>query len=1064
MTVLSRCLCSSLLLLLVGIAPAWAAVCRVSVIGTAGNDGSDWSVSMDLQTALANPNCTEVWVREGWYVPGALQSDSFRVLPDTEVYGGFNGTETSREQRDPAAYASILSGDIDSDDVNNDNNLVAEAHTDIAGGNSRHVVVMDGNLQSVFSNTVLDGFTITAGDNSNNNEGGGGLWCIASGNTNRHCSPTLRNLVVSGNRAQYGGGIAIQGETDASSSAQLSDIVFRGNHATDGGGALFSDGYRGVSSSTLTRVSFIGNSAIDEAGAMYNYAYEGTSRPALTDVVFSDNSADFGGAMHNEAFGGVSSPTLERVRFSGNSAGTDGGAIYNDGHAGNSSPLLTDVLFENNDAAFGGAMYNHGDDGISMPSLSAVTFSGNTAGRGGALYNGGFTGVSNATLTNVTFDGNAATGEGGAIANVSSTGGESRAAVFNATFSGNTGSAGAAIFNLTAGGASHAQLTNAIVWDNSSTTGPPIANSGSGATSAIQRGLVEGGCPAGSVCTGPVSGDPLLGTLAYNGGFTPTLLPSTGSTAIDAGTCAGAPATDQRGVIRPQGPGCDIGAVEIAVDRGGTVCRVDASATPPGDGFSWASAYTELQFALVDSTCQIVWVADGVYTPGASVADTFLVRAGMGVYGGFAGTEASIDQRDVLANPTILSGDTGGDDEDVDGNHIAETWVDIAGSNSRHVVTLDGNIAPIDLNTVLDGFTITAGDNGNNNDGGGGLWCRAFNSASARCSPALQHLVLSGNRAQYGGGMAIQGEAGASSAPRISDVAFHGNRATVAGGALFNDGIQGESSPTLVRVVFRDNSAADAAGALYNYGRSTGTSNPSLTDVVFDRNSASLGGAVYNDGELGESSPVLRNTTFTQNAAGQNGGAIYNNAEQGVSSPRIDNATFVGNHAAANGGAVYNFDFQGESSPAFTNVTFSGNAAVDGGGAMYSYGSDGDGMPVLTNAILWDNTAKAGPHVYDFFGARTTIDHADIDGGCPPGVDACAHIVTGDPLLGPLADNGGFTPTLLPASGSAAIDAGTCIGTPASDQRGVARPQGAACDLGAVEYVPEPAIFADGFE
>jgi hypothetical protein len=66
-------------------------------------------------------------------------------------------------------------------------------------------------------------------------------------------------------------------------------------------------------------------------------------------------------------------------------------------------------------------------------------------------------------------------------------------------------------------------------------------------------------------------------------------------------------------------------------------------------------------------------------------------------------------------------------------------------------------------------------------------------------------------------------------------------------------------------------------------------------------------------------------------------------------------------------------------------------------------------------------------------------------------------LIVADAMLGPLQDNGGPTEThdLLP--GSPAIDAGSpdCP-PPATDQRGVARPQGAACDIGAVEYLPEP--------
>ena len=61
-----------------------------------------------------------------------------------------------------------------------------------------------------------------------------------------------------------------------------------------------------------------------------------------------------------------------------------------------------------------------------------------------------------------------------------------------------------------------------------------------------------------------------------------------------------------------------------------------------------------------------------------------------------------------------------------------------------------------------------------------------------------------------------------------------------------------------------------------------------------------------------------------------------------------------------------------------------------------------------------------------------------------------------DPLLGTLQDNGGPTDTLALQTGSPAIDAGTDTGCPAADQRGTARPQAAACDIGAFERIPPP--------
>mgnify|MGYP001007970404 FL=1 len=108
-------------------------------------------------------------------------------------------------------------------------------------------------------------------------------------------------------------------------------------------------------------------------------------------------------------------------------------------------------------------------------------------------------------------------------------------------------------------------------------------------------------------------------------------------------------------------------------------------------GVSWANAFTSLQSAL-NPTCGIVdeiWVAHGVYTPGITYSDTFKVKPNVGLYGGFAGTETTRDERDWVANVTVLSGDIGGDDI-TDANGVVTTPADIRGTNAYHVVWMDG--------------------------------------------------------------------------------------------------------------------------------------------------------------------------------------------------------------------------------------------------------------------------------------------------------------------------------------------------------------------------------------
>jgi uncharacterized repeat protein (TIGR01451 family) len=113
------------------------------------------------------------------------------------------------------------------------------------------------------------------------------------------------------------------------------------------------------------------------------------------------------------------------------------------------------------------------------------------------------------------------------------------------------------------------------------------------------------------------------------------------------------------------------------------------------------------------------------------------------------------------------------------------------------------------------------------------------------------------------------------------------------------------------------------------------------------------------------------------------------------------------------------------------------------GGDIY-----GSGKFRIRNSIVTGGTADASGH--SCAGPITSLGH-NIDGA-----DTCSFHATGDhvgtdPLLGPLQDNGGPTRTQAIPNTSAAFDGGDSVGCPATDQRGVARPQSAACDIGSFE-------------
>jgi hypothetical protein len=155
--------------------------------------------------------------------------------------------------------------------------------------------------------------------------------------------------------------------------------------------------------------------------------------------------------------------------------------------------------------------------------------------------------------------------------------------------------------------------------------------------------------------------------------------------------------TDIDGQTRP-GTRPDAGADEVGTNCLHTsgIVYVRAAATGGNNGSSWANAYTDLNTALIN-TCQgaEIWVAAGSYRPTGVVNRnrSFVLPNGVGVYGGFAGSETARTQRNVTANVTILNGD------------FNNNSPGITTDDAYHVVVAFGTGA----GTVLDGFTIRGG-------------------------------------------------------------------------------------------------------------------------------------------------------------------------------------------------------------------------------------------------------------------------------------------------------------------------------------------------------------------
>jgi Chlamydia polymorphic membrane protein (Chlamydia_PMP) repeat len=294
----------------------------------------------------------------------------------------------------------------------------------------------------------------------------------------------------------------------------------------------------------------------------------------------------------------------------------------------------------------------------------------------------------------------------------------------------------------------------------------------------------------------------------------------------------------------------------------GNVIYVDQDAPGPAhNGLSWTTAYTGLLPALTAAVSGVeIWVAEGVYYPGAYVSSTFALTGGVALYGGFAATETLRTQRDWAAHVTILSGDIDRDDANADGNHIAETWADIHGNNANTIVTGNG----VTWTAVLDGFTVTAGSA--MNDWGGGM-------STIGGSPQVANVIFIGNRASsHGGGMSSY----SNSNPTLTNVTFSGNQAW-GGGGMYCGGMA-----TLTNVTFSGNQAGSFGGGLHNRG------SPTLTNVTFGGNQAGdSGGGMYNY----SGDPTLTNVTFSGNRTDSYGGGMYNNSN---TSPTLANCILWG--------------------------------------------------------------------------------------------------------------------------------------------------------------------------
>jgi hypothetical protein len=369
----------------------------------------------------------------------------------------------------------------------------------------------------------------------------------------------------------------------------------------------------------------------------------------------------------------------------------------------------------------------------------------------------------------------------------------------------------------------------------------------------------------------------------------------------------------------------------LALLHSQNIIYVNKNVATSGNGSSWNTAFKELSQALsVATSGKEIWVAKGIYAPtyctnciGQKDA-TFAIQDGIKLYGGFAGYETNVSQRNRSTNLTILSGCT---------DPLAKT-----GNYNSHVYNIM-TLINVSANTTIDGFIFTG--------------ARAVNTAAAF-----------GELGTSGGAIIIEGKSKGNANPVISNCLFYDNYVIGFGGAIFTNGsFDGNASPTIFNCIFTNNLSDKEGGAINNQGIYKGNCSPKVTFCTMENNqSHASGGGIYNNGVEGNCNPIFENCKVINNSVNDYGGGVYSIGKMGTCIPQYTNMLFYKNKAYS-AGAIYSLgSLGGNCSPIITNCVIYGNMANTGGG-IYSNASDSTGTarPIITNTIIYNNVAGNGP-------------------------------------------------------------------------------------------------------
>lgn len=593
-------------------------------------------------------------------------------------------------------------------------------------------------------------------------------------------TPDPNETVLDGNQS----GSVVTSPSGATTETRIDGFTIRNGKASYGGGIYCYS----TSSPTISNNIITSNIVNNYFGGGI---YCGTSSTAtISNNIIKSNSAFGGGGIYCSS----SSPLISNNIISNNIADNYGGGI----RCETSTPTISNnIIIGNGSGSWGGGIY--------CSNFSSATILNNTISSNNATTGGGIYCYSSATITNNNISGNAG---GGIYCYISS------ATIANNTITGNCASNGGGIC---CAASSYPTISNNIVAFNSSGI-----YDGSSGTSVLQNNCVYNpdgynysGLPAG---TGDISTDPKLADIQYgNVHIQPT------SPCIDAGddSIVQPGWLDIDSQTRVQGAHVDIGADE----SNGTqwpvgqyaIIRVSPDGDDANDGSSWTLAKRSVQAGIDAASAQggEVWVATGMYN------ERIVLRSFSYLYGGFAGTESTRDERNWTENTSVL-----------DGNSASSVVTAASGQGL----------------SVIDGFTIQNG----NAENGGGIYC-------AYSSPTISNNIITDNKthnalACFGGGIYCL-----SSSPIISNNTISKNTASE-GGGIYCD----SASPLILNNIIAGNNAVMNDGAGAGGGIRCSHSSATIASNTIVGNSASIGGGIY----CTTSSPAISNNIVAFNSSG----------------------------------------------------------------------------------------------------------------------------------------------------------------------------------------------------